>query len=170
MVLHEAPIQQFIQYEVRDRDTHGYHKNRTYAGPPTPEKDKAWAHLVKPAYFNATIEELEQAGESLNDIARLKEGGYLASIGVFHELHCVRQLRFYLYKERYYPNLSERDVKYLHIHLDHCIETLRESIMCSGNTGLISFFWDNPKSSQPAAQSNARSSPDIQRPHLSEES
>lgn len=71
---------------------------------------------------------------------------------------------------------------------DHCIESLRETIMCSGNTALISFYWDNPKASQPAAQSNARSkcaswdsierwgysrrvstSPDFQRPPVSNE-
>ncbi|KAI5919788.1 hypothetical protein F4810DRAFT_466838 [Camillea tinctor] len=183
-----SPIQQFVQYEVRDRDTHGYQKVKKFAGPPTPEKDKAWDHLIKPAYFNATLEELERAGESLENVTQLTGGGYLASIGVFHELHCVRQLRFYLYKDRYYPNLSESDVKYLQIHLDHCIESLRDTVMCYGNTALISFFWDNPKSSQPAAQSGARSkcaqwdsierwgysrmvstSPDFQRPHISED-
>ncbi|KAI0381265.1 hypothetical protein F5Y04DRAFT_288908 [Hypomontagnella monticulosa] len=183
-----SPIQKFIKYEVRDRDTHGYHRNKTFAGRPTPEKDRAWDHLIKPAYFNATAEELERAGESLSDIAQLLGGGYLASIGVYHELHCVRQLRFYLYKDRYYPNLTETDNKYLQIHLDHCIEALRETVMCNGNTAVISFFWDNPKSSKPAAQSSARSqcvqwdsierwgysrmtstSPDFQKPYVGEE-
>lgn len=41
------------------------------------------------AYFNATVEELQKAGESLDDVAQLSGGGYLASIGVYHELHCV---------------------------------------------------------------------------------
>ncbi|KAI1800518.1 hypothetical protein F4811DRAFT_26099 [Daldinia bambusicola] len=183
-----SPIQRFVQYEVRDRDTHGHHKVQKLAGPPTAEKDKAWDHLIKPAYFNATIQELERAGESLENVTRLIGGGYLASIGVFHELHCVRQLRFYIYKERYYPNLSESDEKYLQIHLDHCIEALRETVMCNGNTALISFYWDNPNSSQPAAQSNARSecaqwdsierwgysrmvptNPDFERPSISED-
>ncbi|KAI1747283.1 hypothetical protein F4782DRAFT_521652 [Xylaria castorea] len=152
-----SPIQDFVQYEVRDRDTHGHQKVQKYAGRPTEEKDKAWDHLIKPAYFNATLRDLERAGESLDDVTELTGGGYLASIGVFHELHCVRQLRFYIYKERYYPNLSDSDTRYLQIHLDHCIETLREAVMCNGNTALISFYWDNPNSSQPAAQSNARS-------------
>ncbi|KAK7955146.1 hypothetical protein PG988_015840 [Apiospora saccharicola] len=152
-----SPVQEFVEYEVKDRDTHGHDAPQTYAGKPTPEKDKAWDALIRPAYFNATVEELERAGESLQNVTHLTGGGYLASIGVYHELHCVRQLWFYVYKDRYYPNLSEKDERYLQIHLDHCIESLRETIMCSGNTALISFFWDNPKASQPAAQSNARS-------------
>ncbi|KAI0413809.1 hypothetical protein F5X98DRAFT_390409 [Xylaria grammica] len=169
-----SPIREFVQYEVRDRDTHGHQKVQKYAGRPTEEKDKAWDHLIKreplatiwpqiginavsAAYFNATLQDLERAGESLDNVTELTGGGYLASIGVFHELHCVRQLRFYIYKERYYPNLSDSDTRYLQIHLDHCIETLREAVMCNGNTALISFYWDNPNSSQPAAQSNARS-------------
>ncbi|KAI1820950.1 hypothetical protein F4861DRAFT_520978 [Xylaria intraflava] len=152
-----SPIQQFVEYEVRGRDTHGHQRVKKYEGPPTPEKDKDWDHLIKPAYFNATFEDLVRAGESLENVTQLTGGGYLASIGVYHELHCVRQLRFYIYKERYYPNLSEKDERYLQIHLDHCVEALRETIMCSGNTALISFYWENPDSSQPAAKSNARS-------------
>ncbi|KAK8080941.1 hypothetical protein PG997_008759 [Apiospora hydei] len=183
-----SPIQQFVQYEVKDRGGHSLDAVRTYAGVPTPENDKAWDALIRPAYFNATVEELERAGESLDNVTRLTGGGYLASIGVYHELHCVRQLRFYIYKDRYYPNLSESEEKYLQFHLDHCVESLREAIMCYGNTALISFYWDDPKASQPAAQSNARAkcavwdsiehwgysrrvptSPDFQRPPMNEE-
>ncbi len=91
---------------MRDRDTHGHQKVQKYAGRPTEEKDKAWDRLIKreplsalrpqiginaisAAYFNATLRDLERAGESLDDVTELTGGGYLASIGVFHELHCV---------------------------------------------------------------------------------
>lgn len=152
-----SPIQQFVEYEVKSRDSHGHDKVQKYDGPPTVDKDRAWDRLIKPAYFNATFEDLERAGESLDNVTQLTGGGYLASIGVYHELHCVRQLRFYIYKDRYYPNISKTEDRYLRIHLDHCIEALRETIMCSGNTALISFYWDKPTATQPAAQSNARS-------------
>jgi hydrogenase maturation factor HypE len=35
------------------------------------------------------MEELEKAGENLHNISELTGGGYLATIGVYHELHCV---------------------------------------------------------------------------------
>lgn len=72
---------------------------------------------VKAVYFNATKEELERAGESFEDIAELEGGGYPASLGVYHELHCLRQLRFWLWKDRYYPELTEEQDMYFHGHL-----------------------------------------------------
>lgn len=45
--------------------------------------------LRKAVYFNATLQELKQAGESTQDAAELVGGGYLANLGVYHELHCV---------------------------------------------------------------------------------
>lgn len=40
--------------------------------------------------FNASLDELHMANESTNgDIVNLDGGGYLASLGVYHELHCL---------------------------------------------------------------------------------
>lgn len=47
------------------------------------------ANRAPAAYFNATFEDLKRAGESLENVTQLTGGGYLASIGVYHELHCV---------------------------------------------------------------------------------
>lgn len=41
------------------------------------------------AYFNATKDEFNKAGETMENAAELREGGYLAAIGVYHELHCL---------------------------------------------------------------------------------
>jgi hypothetical protein len=40
-------------------------------------------------FFNASLEELRRAGESLEGVAEVEEGGYSATIGVYHELHCL---------------------------------------------------------------------------------
>lgn len=40
-------------------------------------------------YFAASREELLKAGESPENGAKLPGGGYLAMIGVYHELHCL---------------------------------------------------------------------------------
>lgn len=43
--------------------------------------------------FNATLEELQMAEETTDgDLAKLEGGGYLASLGVYHELHCLVRL------------------------------------------------------------------------------
>ncbi|KAI1171481.1 hypothetical protein F4777DRAFT_53750 [Nemania sp. FL0916] len=151
-----SPIQQFIEYETRTAkdENHGDHKK--FGGSPGDEQDEAWDYLINGAFFNATFEELSRAGESLDNLAELSDGGYMASIGVYHELHCVRQLRLYIYRERYYPNITEEENFYLRNHLDHCLESLRETIMCNGNTAVSSFYWPTPDSRNPAVHSNAQ--------------
>jgi hypothetical protein len=46
-------------------------------------------NMISATYFNATREELERSGESLENVAELKGGGYLSSLGVYHEVHCL---------------------------------------------------------------------------------
>lgn len=88
-------------------------------------------------FFNVSLEELRRSGESLDGVAEVEEGGYSATLGVYHELHCLvsplatsaqqrgnfssdtsqRQLRFYLFREIYYPDLTRKQEIYLFDHL-----------------------------------------------------
>ncbi|KAL2279301.1 hypothetical protein FJTKL_13509 [Diaporthe vaccinii] len=83
-----APVQQSVDYELQTE----YANDQTssvYSGPPSVEQDRAWDKLIRPTFFRTTKEELERAGESFENIAELAEGGYVATLGVYHELHCV---------------------------------------------------------------------------------
>ncbi|KAI0168903.1 hypothetical protein GGR52DRAFT_496187 [Hypoxylon sp. FL1284] len=152
-----SPVQDAVEYEVQQEyaseDTAG-----AFSGPPTPEQDQAWDDLVRPSFFNVSSAELEKASAWFDNIAELTGGGYVATLGVYHELHCVRQLRFFLWKEKYYPHLTADQDQYLHHHLDHCLETLRYAVMCQGNLALRSFGWEDASASQPKAQSNSKKS------------
>ena len=69
--------------------------------------------------------------------------GYRALIEVFHQLHCLDVIRQYTWRD-YYPKHSDTvRVPFLltpdnesvaRIHTDHCIEALRLSLMCHGDT------------------------------------
>ncbi|KAI0180075.1 hypothetical protein GGR52DRAFT_226074 [Hypoxylon sp. FL1284] len=102
---------------------------------------------------------MTKAEESMDDgVLEVNTGGYLAGLGVYHELHCLRQLRLDLYRDWYYPNITSKQDKWLHVHLDRCIEALRGAVMCRGNTGLYSFEWElAPKKKRPMLKSNSRS-------------
>lgn len=156
-----SPAQEHIEYEINAEHTTNHSRYSKYSGPPSTEQDKAWDKLMLPVYFNASREELDKAGETFRgeDEAELVDGGYLVNLGVYHELHCLRQLRFYLFQERYYPSLAENQKEYIRQHLDHCLETLRLTIMCYGNTALYSFYWDehNPAAERPVTKSNSKS-------------
>jgi hypothetical protein len=78
-------------------------------------------------YFNATAKELIASNNSATDAVRVEDGGYVASLGVYHELHCLvcrisypeplgetylivplvqNELRYFLYRDHFYPGLN----------------------------------------------------------------
>ena len=74
------------------------HKAYTnYSGPPNDANAAAWKQLLQPLYFNISYTEIQAAGASPADSVRVKEGGYIASLGVYHELHCLNKMRYFLY-------------------------------------------------------------------------
>ncbi|KAK4224047.1 hypothetical protein QBC38DRAFT_486307 [Podospora fimiseda] len=156
-----SPVLPYVEYEISGENALDHSKFSKYSGPPSLSLDQAWDDLVLPIHFRATQEELEQAGETWEDAVELDDGGYLATTGVYHELHCLRRLRWYLYKDDYYTNITSVQEDYLKGHLDHCLETLRMTIMCHGNSALYSFYWPNGKDpseplKKPVAKSNSK--------------
>ncbi|KAI1112560.1 hypothetical protein F5Y14DRAFT_267176 [Nemania sp. NC0429] len=152
-----SPAREFIEYELNGQHATNHEQYSKYSGRPSVEQEEAWEALVKPAYFNASLEDFKRAGESVENAAELLGGGFLATIGVYHELHCLRQLRFYLYRSRYYSNMTTEDENYVQGHLDHCLESLRLTIMCYGNPSVYSFVWNDLEETKPATKSNSKS-------------
>jgi len=60
--------------------------NSTYAGPPTPDRDQSWREFMLPMNLRVRQEELEDLSAPA---VQLPGGGYLARLGVFHEVHCL---------------------------------------------------------------------------------
>ena len=58
-----------------------------YAGPPSPQIDKAWDALLAPMHIAVSKVELER--DNQESVALPESGGYLGWLGVFHELHCI---------------------------------------------------------------------------------
>ncbi|KAF2828991.1 hypothetical protein CC86DRAFT_403642 [Ophiobolus disseminans] len=126
-----------------------------YTGWPNDSNNRAWEELIRPVVFNATAEEMILAGEPLDDSVRLPAGGYLGSLGVYHELHCLRRIRLWLHRDTYYPNATRDDELFMQVHIGHCIEVLRLSAMCTADLGLYSFFWSSSDALKPTARSSA---------------
>jgi hypothetical protein len=47
------------------------------------------AHTIAAVMIRASYDELARAGESPESSIQLQAGGYLASLGVYHDLHCL---------------------------------------------------------------------------------
>lgn len=111
-----------------------------FAGPPSLETDIAWHELMGNMSIRVSKAELEAHGQKS---VQLPGGGYLAWLGVFHELHCVKMLRQWSYREHYHPNMTAHDRQHLEVHIDHCIDWLRSAAMCHADTSaLATFKWD----------------------------
>ncbi|KAI1119164.1 hypothetical protein F5Y14DRAFT_460479 [Nemania sp. NC0429] len=152
-----SPVHEFLEFEINSEHATEHTKHSKFSGTPHHAQDTAWDDLIRPMFFNASLEELQRGGETIKNLAVVEGGGYAATIGVYHELHCLRQLRFYVFQNRYYPSLTQAQENYLRGHLDHCIETLRLTIMCYGNPSLVSFAWGGKDATKPLTQSNSRS-------------
>jgi len=122
-------------------------KPSIYSGPPSPELDAIWDRVsldVRP--LRMTHEQLLRTGEKPSPaMARYPDeygGGYVATVEVIHQLHCLDVLRKASWGNKYHENggmhksheLSRR-------HVDHCIEILRQFTMCSGDVTLITHDW-----------------------------
>lgn len=56
-------------------------------------------------------------------------GGYEAGLDVFHTLHCLNNLRKLLHPDVYPPETHPHAI----MHNEHCIEQLRQQIMCAAD-------------------------------------
>ncbi|KAI0153413.1 hypothetical protein BJ166DRAFT_616593 [Pestalotiopsis sp. NC0098] len=66
------------------------------------------------------------------------QGGYLVALDVYHELHCLNMLRRQIYRD-WYPDRHTME-KQLE-HADHCIDALRQALMCHGDIALMTYDW-----------------------------
>lgn len=120
-----------------------------YRGPPGPYIDAAWERLIGGVLpMRIADDTLTRIGMAHRpSIVGYREedgGGYMATIEVSHQMHCLNMLRRHTYFDYYEPIKHSNppgDAEFYRIHLDHCIEMLRQRIMCTGDVGMITFDW-----------------------------
>jgi len=154
-----TPAADVIRY-VTVNSADGYDEDMQ--GFPSEAHDKAWMNLVHPSLSRASYEEMQLGHEDPEHSVAVADGGggYMISLGVYHELHCMRRLKMYVHKEHYYPKLAHGSPEdtYELKHLNHCLEAIRLSLMCAGNTAIYSFEWPhhNMKVRKPITKTNSQ--------------
>ena len=122
-----------------------------YAGPPNDNNKAAWRQLMAPGLHRMTPDELAQTNEELPDSARLVGGDYVTTLGAFHDLHCLKNLREFLYSGSIAGD--RKQVK----HLDHCLEMMRQSVMCHGETTVYTYHFEDYNASHPIIGAKTKS-------------
>ncbi|KAJ3722012.1 hypothetical protein F5878DRAFT_70349 [Lentinula raphanica] len=109
-----------------------------YDRPPSPEVDAAWDGLYEFALNKVPREEAILMPNRTYPILG-EEDHYMIALDVFHQLHCLNEMRKAMYPE-YYPITGEG----IHTpHMQHCISSLRQSITCSSDITPIVWQWSN---------------------------
>ncbi|PLB46207.1 hypothetical protein P170DRAFT_467316 [Aspergillus steynii IBT 23096] len=133
-----TPAQSSLQYTVEEMTFAP--PNNPFAGGPSPETDRAWSDLLRGGMVKLSEEELQKMNKTS---IKLKDGsGYLGYLESIHMLHCVKRIYQYQYPD-YYPELQD-----LHAfepgHWDHCLEVLREGILCNADITVNTYYWKSP--------------------------
>ncbi|KAJ3510759.1 hypothetical protein NLJ89_g4492 [Agrocybe chaxingu] len=122
-----------------------FNRKSIYRGHPNLQIDEAWNRIVsnmKPTRL--TKEQLDRMGIKITPSkVRFSDedgGGYMGTIEIVHQLHCLNTLRKYVHYEYYKkfdPLFDDAGPKIFH----HCVEIIRQSLMCSADVAMITYEW-----------------------------
>ncbi|KAK3686195.1 hypothetical protein B0T22DRAFT_443279 [Podospora appendiculata] len=99
--------------------------------------------------IRVTPEDLDAIGENKTDRVQVNGGDYAAVLGVYHHIHCLNNLRRVVHWDYYGPRLAggKHPEGFSKEHSNHCIDSLRQSLMCHPNTAVYTAQWqDDPHS------------------------
>ncbi|KAM3444987.1 hypothetical protein NHJ13734_000856 [Beauveria thailandica] len=112
-----------------------------YSGAPSPELDKAWHDLLNSQNVRIEAEYFKHHGREKIGVAVPGSDDYIGTLNVFHELHCIKRLHQFMYTDYYFPDFTKHQLDMNRLHNEHCLDFLRQSAMCHGDVGLITYIW-----------------------------
>jgi len=139
------PARKALQPELRYFPTNL--DGNPFAGAPRKELHEAWHKLLQNDNIRLPKSTLEALGLSSVYVRDSSEG--IASLSVYHALHCVKKVHEMMYKEHYHSGKTKLQMQREAKHADHCVEYLRESLMCKPDLSLVTFRWINDTSQHP---------------------
>ncbi|KZT35595.1 hypothetical protein SISSUDRAFT_1064338 [Sistotremastrum suecicum HHB10207 ss-3] len=141
-----SPVNNVVRNEVRVF-SHALSRSK-FHGPPTNETDEAWEALYEGGISSIHVSQAVLLPNWTEAIPG-NESYYAVALDVFHQLHCLNLIRKALLPERYGPpdNVitvpGENSVQFDHV--DHCINSVRESLMCNADVAVNVWQWDDKK-------------------------
>lgn len=144
-----APILDLYDLKLQHHTFNGALRDNTsiWRQPPSPQVDEAWDHISGEKFQLITVSERDILLSAKDPSTALRaptawgvgDDAYIAQVEVFHQIHCLNELRKEMYRDYYYPHQSKSEVH--HSHKAHCIHMLLQALMCSSDVGIITHNW-----------------------------
>ncbi|CAJ2504617.1 Uu.00g120110.m01.CDS01 [Anthostomella pinea] len=112
-----------------------------FTGAPRPELDEAWHRLLLNDNIRVPKSYLDE--QNLTSVYTKDGLEGIASLSAYHSLHCLKKVKKMLFKEYYYHEKSDEAMAREAKHVDHCVEYIRESLMCQPDLSMVTFRWIN---------------------------
>ncbi|RDA89597.1 hypothetical protein CP533_6230 [Ophiocordyceps camponoti-saundersi (nom. inval.)] len=128
-----APAREAVKFhQVRFDGSLGLRSR--YTGEPREETESSWGRLFQHYNIRFTAEEMRRMNRSALELRN--GGGFYGQLSAYHHLHCLKMLRRVVWHDRY--NVSIVEMRH---HADHCIEDIRQSLMCHADLSVVTFDW-----------------------------
>ncbi|KAG1863651.1 hypothetical protein F4604DRAFT_1037456 [Suillus subluteus] len=143
-ILLYSPANEAIESKAIVRFNGSWDRPSVYRGSPSPDLEAAWNRLTADGRTLAiTLEQLLKIGEEPAPfLVRYPEeygGNYMTSVEVLHELHCINMVRKSIWGNYYMAD--DPDFVRWRTHPNHCVEILRQAIMCNSDVTMVTYDW-----------------------------
>uniref|UniRef100_A0A0W0FDA5 Tat pathway signal sequence n=1 Tax=Moniliophthora roreri TaxID=221103 RepID=A0A0W0FDA5_MONRR len=142
-----SPVNHLLEEKVITFHSGVGNDTTKYMGEPSPELDKAWDDLYGFGINKISKHDADQLPVKTVRIPSDPDH-YVVALDVYHQLHCLNLIRKAFHSDYYHklhaghvvhPRLSEEE------HITHCIEHLRQSIICASDVSTIVWHWNSEK-------------------------
>ncbi|KAJ6526814.1 hypothetical protein B0H19DRAFT_970486, partial [Mycena capillaripes] len=128
--------------EALDQEVVKFGSDGIFQAPPSDEVDAAWEGLYQ---FGVSTIPKNQAALLPNKTYPIAHNTsqYLVQLEVFHQLHCLNQIRKALHHHYYDRTLDSASAALLDpAPLAHCLNFLRQSLMCAADISPLVWQWN----------------------------
>ncbi|KAI0394288.1 hypothetical protein F5Y17DRAFT_264356 [Xylariaceae sp. FL0594] len=136
-----SPARSAIKYETKYFTIDSVAPS-VYFGEPNDVRERLWDELLEPSNVRLSPEMMRQLGRPEDEGVRLPDGDYIGTLGVYHDLHCLRRIARHFYVDHYFPNMTAEERHSRLMHSQHCLDRIKQTIQCRGDISLATYVWD----------------------------
>ncbi|KAI1844709.1 hypothetical protein JX266_009165 [Neoarthrinium moseri] len=143
-----SPILRDMDMKISSQTFNGALRDNTtiWRKPPSREVDAAWDFLSAEDMQLITVsaDDILLAGKDPSRSVKAPaswgfgDDAYIAQVEVFHQIHCLNELRKEMHYDYYYSSPRTE----LHLsHKSHCVHMLLQTLMCNADVGIVTHQW-----------------------------